>query len=141
MAMPAPGRNVDRIPGLPRVAHAVDLAPARSLDDEELRVPGVAGGGGVGGGGGFVGQRGEGKGRGGGGGSHVDAGAHAARRRRERDVVLPDHAAAVLAPVLDELGAALFLDVIVRDRGGGLGRHEKRVFRYMEPCSRGGTSS
>src|SRR5213075_1883358 len=34
-AVPAPRRNVYRVPGLPVVALAVDLGPARSVDDEE----------------------------------------------------------------------------------------------------------
>src|SRR5262249_49794528 len=63
--------------------------------------------------------------------AHVDAGAQAARRALQDHVVLPDHRAPVLAPFLDEFRAALFLDVVVRDRGGGLRRH----FLYVEPCS------
>ena len=51
--------------------------------------------------------------------AHVDAGAKAARRGHQRHVLFADHGLAVLAPLLDELGAALLLDVVVR--GGGVG--------------------
>ena len=55
--------------------------------------------------------------------SHVDAGAQAARGRRQRHVLLADDGLPVLAPLVDELGAALLLDVVVRRRGLGFCGH------------------
>src|ERR1700740_550997 len=66
--------------------------------------------------------------------AHVNAAAHAARRRLEHHLVLAHHRAPVLAPLLDEFGAALLLDVVVGDAGGGLGAH-RVLFPYEEPCS------
>ena len=136
VAVPAPRRDVDRVPGLPVVAHAVDLGPARALDDEEDRVPRMAMDGGDHAGIDLVHQR-------------VEAARRASRRpspcrRRcacrarsaQRHVFLADHAAAVLAPLLDELGAALLLDVVVRDGGRGFGR--QGISGYMERRSRNG---
>src|SRR5260221_338501 len=129
--MPGPGRDVDRVPRPPGVAHAVDLGPARAFDNEKLRVPRMPVDGADDTWIDLVDQRVEAARRRIAVRAHVDAGAHAARRALQHHVILADHAAPVLAPILDELGAALFLDVVVRDRGGGLGRH----FLYMEPCS------
>src|SRR5882672_8382682 len=131
-AMPGPRGDVDRVPGLPAVAHAVDLGPARAFDDEELRVPGVPVNGGHHAGIDLVHQRVEAARRRVAVPAHVDAGAHAARRALQHHIIPADYAAAVFAPLLQELGAALFLDVVVRDRSGSLGRH----FLYAEPCSR-----
>src|SRR5204863_9708087 len=114
------------------VALAVDLGPARALDDKELRVPRMSVDGGRLARVDLVHQRIEAAGRRVAVPAHVDAGAHAARGGLQRHVFLADDAAAVLAPFLDELGAALLLDVVMRDRRGGLSRH----FRYMEPRSR-----
>ena len=102
-------------------AHAVDLAPAGAVDDEQLRVPGVAVNGRNAAGIDLVHQRVEAARRRVAVRAHVDAAAHAARRRLERHVFLAHHGAPVLAPAVDELGAALLLDVVVRDGGGGLG--------------------
>jgi len=66
--------------------------------------------------------------------AHVNAAAHAARRRLERHVVAAHHRAPVLAPLLDEFGAPLLLEMVVRDAGGGLGAHPV-LFPYVEPCS------
>src|SRR3954462_13515572 len=60
--------------------------------------------------------------------AHVHAGSHAARSGLELDLVPRDDGAPVLAPVLDELGTALLLDVVMRGSGGGLGGH-------WEPCA------
>jgi hypothetical protein len=59
----------------------------------------------------------------------------AARARAlQRDILAVDHRAPVLAPLLDELGAALFLDVVMRDGGGGLRSHGE-AFLYIEARS------
>jgi hypothetical protein len=66
--------------------------------------------------------------------AHVNTAAHAARRRLEHHVVPAHHRAPVFAPLLDEFGAALLLDLVMRDAGGGLGAHPV-PFPYVEPCS------
>src|SRR4051812_48195866 len=52
VAVPAPGGNMDRVPGLPGVTDAVDLRPPPAFDHEEDGRPRVAGGRGRGGRGG-----------------------------------------------------------------------------------------
>jgi hypothetical protein len=47
--------------------------------------------------------------------------------RLQRDLFTADHGAPVLAPLLDELGVPLLLDVVMRDGRGGLGGHEARL--------------
>ena len=51
--------------------------------------------------------------------SHVDAGAQPARGGDERNILFANDRLAVLAPFVDEFGAALLLDVIVRGDGMG----------------------
>ena len=67
--------------------------------------------------------------------AHVDAAcAGRAPSADERHVLLADHRLAVLAPLVDELGAALLLDVVVRGGGLGLGGHAtvegRRIMRH-----------
>src|SRR5207253_2710644 len=121
---------MDRIPGLPLVALAVGLGPARALDDEELCVPRMPVDGGQRAGIDLVHERIEAARGRVAVPAHVDAGAHAPRGGLEHHVFLADHRAAVLAPLLDELRPPLLLDVVVRDRGRGLGRHFRWV-SYM----------
>ena len=126
MAMPAPRRNVNRVPCLPVVADAVDLGPSASFDHEENRVPRVAMDRGRRSGIDLVDERVE-SARGPiAVPSHVDAGAQAARGRRQRDVLLADDRLAVFAPLVDELGAAFLLNVVVRRRGLCFGGHRTR---------------
>jgi hypothetical protein len=132
VAVPAPRRDMDGVPGFPRVAHAVDLGPARAFDDEQLRVPGVAMDGGARPGVDLVHQRIQAARGGVAVRAHVDAGAHAAGGRLQRHVLLADHRAPVAPPVLEELGAALLLDVVMRDGGGGFGAHA--VLRRVSIC-------
>jgi hypothetical protein len=54
---------------------------------------------------------------------HVDTGAKPARGRDEPNILFANNRLAVLAPLVDEFGAALLLDVIVRGDGVGLGGH------------------
>src|SRR5687767_9466519 len=119
MPVPAPRRDVDRVPRLPLVALAVDLAPPRAFDDEELRVPGVAVDRGERAGIDLVHQRIEAAGRRISVPAHVHAAAQATSGLLQLHILAPDHAAPVLAPLLEELGAPLLLDRVVRDLGGG----------------------
>ena len=48
----------------------------------------------------------------------------------QRHILLADHALAIVAPLLEELGAALLLDVVVRGGGLGFGRHVSRSAGY-----------
>src|SRR5207248_2865788 len=101
-----PGWNMDRVPGFPVVADAVDLGPARAFDDEELRVPRMAVNRGDDAGIDLVHERIEAARRRVAVRAHVDAAAQAARRALQDHVILADHRAPVLAPILDEFGAA-----------------------------------
>src|SRR5258708_13315895 len=132
---------MDRIPGLPVVAHAVDFGPAAALDQERNRVPRMPvkrrGGRGVG----VVGGRARAARRAITVPAHVHAAAHAAGGRPEHHVLPADHALAVLAPLLEELGAPLLLHVVVSGGSGGLGRHRPadlggRAGRSIRPMSR-----
>src|SRR5258708_5048700 len=132
---------MDRIPGLPVVAHAVDFGPAAAFDHERNRVPrmpvnrrsrpGVD----------LVRERVQAARRAITVPAHVHAAAHAAGGRPEHHVLPADHALAVLAPLLEELGAPLLLHVVVSGGSGGLGRHRPadlggRAGRSIRPMSR-----
>src|SRR5258708_19324222 len=129
--MPAPRRDVDRVPRLPVVAHAVDLGPSRSRHHEEDRVPrvpvdrrdraGID----------FVHQGVEAARRAVAVPAHVDAAAHPPRGGDELHILLADYALAMLAPVLDEFRAALLLALLMRLLGLGLGAHGSRIWNSV----------
>jgi len=123
-AVPGPRRQMHRVARAPLDPLPVDLGPAPSCDDEHHGVPGVP-----------VHRRDD------AGVDLVREGVHRAGRSvavrtdvhpgagpagglQHHRVLERHHGLLVAAPLLDEIGAALLLHVVVRDLRGGAGRHD-----------------
>ena len=125
VAVPGPGREVDRVPGLPFHAHAVDLGPAGAGLDEHDGVPAVpVDGGALETGGQLVDGGVQVLGRAVAVPARVDAAPAAPDRVVvHRHVGALEHRLVVAPPLLQERLAALLLDLVVGDLGGRRGLH------------------